>query len=338
MVQPRTQSYDGVTQNRLHVSPRLFRRVADLTVIVYGLIIVTGGAVRLTGSGLGCPDWPTCYHDQVTPALSFHPLIEFSNRMVTILLVIISAAAFLGALRREPHQRNLVWPSAILVLGVFAQAGIGGLVVYTKLNPYVVSLHFLLTFILLADAVVLAHRARNPPTPVISRVDPVVAWIVRGMMVMLVVVIMAGTVTTGSGPHAGSPGTKRFPIAFRDAAELHADLALFLVGATLVALFAFYLAGAPEEIQRLARIFFTLLVIQGILGYTQYFLHDFAPIIEFHMLGATLLFITLTLLLLSLHLHVPDRPDDGDETGVDLRARVSVATETTPLGTSRSAG
>src|SRR5580700_5403706 len=146
------------------VSPSLSHRLDVLALVMTALIVVTGAAVRLTGSGLGCSDWPECSVGHLTPALQFHGLVEFGNRLVTVVLTIAVAAAFLGAAFRSPRRRDLVWLSGGLVVGVLAQAVLGGIVVYTKLNPYVVMVHFFATMLLLVVAVALVHRATRDYT------------------------------------------------------------------------------------------------------------------------------------------------------------------------------
>ncbi|HEX4174507.1 MAG TPA: COX15/CtaA family protein, partial [Acidimicrobiales bacterium] len=141
------------------LSPELSHRLNQLALVLTALIVLTGGAVRLTGSGLGCSNWPECSAGHLTSALQFHGLVEFGNRLVTVVLTIAVAAAFLGTIFRSPRRRDLIWLSGGLVAGVLAQAVLGGIVVYTKLNPYVVMVHFYATMLLLVDAVVLVHRS-----------------------------------------------------------------------------------------------------------------------------------------------------------------------------------
>ena len=200
--------------------------------MLVALIVVTGAAVRLTGSGLGCSDWPECSVGHLTPALQFHGLVEFGNRLVTVVLTVAVAAAFLGAVFRSPRRRDLVWLSGGLVAGVLAQAVLGGIVVYTKLNPYVVMVHFVATILLVADAVVLVHRDRLDYSPGSARLlvpRPVIRGF-YGLLALLALVITAGTATTGAGPHAGDASgqqvARRIPVALRDMAELHSSLAL----------------------------------------------------------------------------------------------------------------
>jgi heme a synthase len=277
------------------LSPRGFRRLSVTSLVAVCAIVLTGAAVRLTGSGLGCPDWPSCYHRRVTPQLAFHPVVEFSNRLVTVVLVIVLALGFLGALRRRPFRADLTWLTVGLLAGVVAQAVIGGIAVYTKLNPYVVLLHFLASMLLVAVAVVLVHRADRDYSPGSAR--PLVPRAVllggRGLLALLTLVLVAGTFTTGAGPHAGNAGgqqvARRIPVALRDMAELHSSLALLLVGLALGLAVALHAMAVPERVRRGARMLCGVLVLQGAIGYTQYFTHLPAALVEVHVLGATAL-------------------------------------------------
>lgn len=292
---------------RLSVSPGAVRTVALIALIACALLVVTGGAVRLTGSGLGCPDWPSCYQHRLTAAVSFHPLIEFINRLCVDLVVVVSIVACAMAFLRSPFRRDITVPAIGLVVGLVAQSVLGGLVVLFKLNPYLVGLHFLLTLAVLAVAIAMYHRARIPEEAAASAPVPLVSadlrWLVRLLVAVLAIVSLAGTTTTGTGPHAGGRGAKRIPIAFHSAAELHSSLAWLLLGVTMASLFAFHHAKAPQQVQRRARLFFELVVVQGALGYTQYFLHDSPVVVEFHLAGVTALWITVIGLYLSLHAH-----------------------------------
>jgi cytochrome c oxidase assembly protein subunit 15 len=296
-----------VALKRFSVSPRAVRLIALVVVVGYALLVVTGGAVRLTGSGLGCPDWPTCYQHHITAQLSFHPMVEFLNRLVTVAVSVVSVLALLMALLRAPRRRDLTLLGLGLVGALLAQIVLGGLVVLFKLNPYLVSVHFVLTIAVLANAVAMYHRAGIPDTAAATRPHPTVSrdlvWLVRLLVANLVVLTLLGTVVTGSGPHAGARNAKRFPIAFRDIAELHSSIAWLLVGITAASLIAFHHAKATEATQRRLRLFFELVMIQGALGYTQYFLHDSAVVVELHLAGVTCLWLALLGLYLSLHSH-----------------------------------
>src|ERR1700761_9212548 len=199
--------WTGVSRRRpLTVSPSLSQRLNVLALVLTALIVVTGAAVRLTGSGLGCADWPECSVGHLTPALQFHGLVEFGNRMVTVVLTVAVVAAFLGSVFRSPRRRDLLWLSGGLVAGVLAQAVLGGIVVYTKLNPYLVMVHFLATMLLLVDAVVLVHRSTREYGPGSGRllIPRGLLQLFYGILVLLGFVILAGTAATGAGPLGGA--------------------------------------------------------------------------------------------------------------------------------------
>ena len=269
------------------MSPKAFQRLAILPVALYALLVVTGGAVRLTGSGLGCPDWPSCYQHQLTAATYFHPLVEFGNRLLTVGVSIISIVVFVVAMYLRPRSREIRWLAFGLVIGLVAQIVLGGLVVLFKLNPYLVALHFALTLVVLADAILLYCFAGRADAAITRLVSGEVVWFIRMQLGVLGVLILAGTLVTGSGPHAGGPGAKRIPVAFRDMAEMHSTIALFLIGLTLGGLFVLHLARAPARIQRHARTVLEIYCVQGGLGYLQYALHDSPIVVEFHLVVAT---------------------------------------------------
>ena len=294
------------------VSPSLSHRLNVLALVLTALIVVTGGAVRLTGSGLGCSDWPSCSAGHLTPAVQFHGLVEFGNRLVTVVLVVAVAAAFLGAIFRSPRRRDLVWLSGGLVAGVLAQAVLGGIVVYTKLNPYVVMVHFVATMLLLVDAVVLVHRSTRDYTPGSAHllVPRPLIRLYYGLLALLALVITAGTAVTGAGPHAGDSSgqqiAKRIPIALRDMAELHSSLALLLIGVTVGLVVALHLGDVPERVRRSGRILMAVMVAQAAVGYTQYFTHLPALLVEVHLLGATVLVMGAVQTFLACTYHAPE--------------------------------
>lgn len=288
------------------VSPALVRRLAIASLVAICLIVLTGAAVRLTGSGLGCPDWPSCYQRQLTPQLSFHPVVEFSNRLVTVVLTVLIGATFLATLRRRPFRADLTWLAVGLLGGVIAQAVIGAIAVYTKLNPYVVLLHFLASMALVVVAVVLVHRSNRDYSAgsATSLVPRAVTLGTRGVAAVLGLVLVAGTFTTGAGPHAGNAqgqlAARRIPVALRDMAELHSSLAVLLVGLTLGLVVALHAIAVPERVRRAGRILCAVMLVQGVIGYTQYFTHLPAGLVEVHVLGATMLVVGTTQFLLSM--------------------------------------
>jgi cytochrome c oxidase assembly protein subunit 15 len=298
----------------LTVAPSLSHRLNLLALALVALIVVTGGAVRLTGSGLGCSDWPECSVGHLTPALQFHGLVEFGNRLVTVVLTIAVGASFLGAIFRRPRRSDLVWLSGGLVAGVVAQAVLGGIVVYTKLNPYLVMVHFFATMVLLANAVVLVHRSNRDYGPGSAHllIPRPLLRLHYGVLALLAVVIAAGTATTGAGPHAGDAAgqvaAKRIPIALRDLAELHSSLVLLLVGLTIGLVIGLHTADVPERVRKAARILLTVMVAQAAVGYTQYFTHLPALLVEVHLLGVTILVVGAVQCFLACTFHAPEAP------------------------------
>ena len=309
------RAYDPKAVRLPRFSPATVRKVALVSVICYALLVVSGGAVRLTGSGLGCPDWPSCFQHHLTAVSSFHPIVEFANRLVSAAVTLVSVAALAMAALRTPPRRDLTLFGAGLVAGIAAQIVLGGLVVLFKLNPYLVALHFVLTIVILADAIVLYHLSGSRAT----RVQPVVgrdlALLARLQLSTLTLLTIIGTVVTGAGPRAGGPGAKRIPIAFRDIAEVHSTVALFLIGLTLASQFAFHHANVPQVVLRRGRMFIEVMALQGALGYLQYFLHDAAWVVELHLAGATTLWITGIGFYLSLHRHPLEATDSAPSSG-----------------------
>jgi heme a synthase len=330
------------------VGPTAFRRLAVVSLVMVVLIVVTGAAVRLTGSGLGCADWPDCSTGHLTPPLQFHSLVEFGNRMVTVLLTIVVAVTFIASLRRRPFRRDLAWLSAGLIGGVLLEAVMGGIVVYTKLNPYLVMVHFLAALPLVVDAVVLLHRCSRDYAAGTGRrlVARPIVLLGRGLVVLLTLVLAAGAATTGAGPHAGSAqgqlAAKRIPVPLRDMAELHSSLALLLVGVALSLAVALHAIDVPERVRRAARILVVTLVAQAAVGYTQYFTHLPAGLVEIHVIGATVLVVGVVQFLLALTHHPPEvvpvpvdtTADTTADTVVPAAAGAPAATGPAALGTS----
>ena len=264
------------------------------------LIVLSGAAVRLTGSGLGCPDWPTCFRHRISGSLSIHPLIEYTNRMVTVTLVILTAVTFAASLLRSPRRRDLVSLSASLILGVVADAVLGAFVVYSKLNPWLVSLHMLLSLAMVVIGAVLYHRSKylyGPGTRADVR-DPHFRSVARRLWLPFVVLLVTGTMTTGSGPHAGSSQgqltARRLPFAFSSAAWVHSLAALLFIGLVVGLLLAIWKTGAPQPLQLGVRRLVVIALIQGAIGATQYLTHVPAFLVELHIAGAVSLTIGMT--------------------------------------------
>jgi cytochrome c oxidase assembly protein subunit 15 len=271
------------------------RRLALASVIANVVIVVTGGAVRLTDSGLGCPTWPSCTNRSLTPTkqYSFHGIIEFTNRQLTFVLVVIAIATWLVAMVRR-EQRGL---ATVAALGIPAQAVLGGLTVLTHLNPWLVALHFLLSMAIIAVTFVLWWRLRTGPAapgPTIATPAPAVA-LARLTLVVTAATLTIGTIVTGSGPHAGdktADGTiRRTGLQVSSMAQLHADSVMVLIGLSVGLLLLLRALHAAPARQRAAAVLLGVELAQGVIGYAQYFLHVPPLLVGVHMLGACLVWL-----------------------------------------------
>jgi cytochrome c oxidase assembly protein subunit 15 len=276
---------------RFHLSPAAYQRITLVAAILLGIIIITGGAVRLTGSGLGCPDWPNCEPNALTPhgVTDGHAMVEFVNRIFTGAVSIAVIVCVLGSLLRDPRRRDLVWLSVGLVAGVFAQAVLGGLVVIFDVRPEFVMSHFLLSLVLLADAVVLYKRAGEPETKAVLQVQPRVRLLGRVLLVLTAIVVVTGTVVTSTGPHGGDEKAKRFDLDLEWVARIHGSMVILFLALVLLTLGVLRRTRAPEPVQ--ARLGAVLLVAcaQAAIGYIQYFNGIPALLVGFHIAGATAL-------------------------------------------------
>jgi len=270
------------------------RRFAWATLVANVALVVTGGAVRLTGSGLGCPTWPRCNGASFTPhgTIGPHQLIEFGNRTLTFVLVAIAVATFVAA--RQSGRRDLLRLSVVLGLAIPAQAVLGGVTVLTDLNPWVVSFHLLLSLAIVSVAVLFLHRHDHPPVPPARGVLPALAWTTYAVTWL---VLYAGTVVTGSGPHAGDASSPRNGLDPLQLSQLHADLVFLLIGLTVGMWFALRAAGRDTRpVAALAAVE----VLQAGIGFVQYFAGLPVGVVMLHMLGAALVVATATWLLVSV--------------------------------------
>jgi cytochrome c oxidase assembly protein subunit 15 len=282
-----------------------------LAVVV--LNIVTGAAVRLSDSGLGCPDWPNCSQHHLTPVLSLHPVIEFANRVVVVLLVVACAVTVIGAFLRRPARRDLRWLSGGLILGVIGEAVLGAIVVYSKLNPYVVATHFLVGMTLLAVAVVLTLRASHRDGRGVVVVSPAALRLSRLVVGLVVVVLAAGAATTGTGPHAGGKGAKRIPLGLEDMTRIHAEIVIAAVIAVLALLWVLWRSDAPASVQNAGRVVVMVMIAQGLIGYTQFFTHLPPVLVGIHVLGASAVWATVLWFHHQMSVHAPEvTPDSPD--------------------------
>lgn len=281
---------------RFSLRPEAYRTITLIAAVMLAIIIVTGAAVRLTDSGLGCPSWPNCEEGRLTPhsASDYNAMVEFVNRVFTGLVSISVVVAVLGSLVRTPRRRDLVWLSWGLVGGVFAQAVLGGLTVLFELKPGFVMAHFLVSIVLLTNAIVLYRRAgvpdelmAEPNTRLVT--DRVVA-LGRALLVLAFLVLVTGTVVTGAGPHSGGgkdDEITRLDIPIPDVARVHGTTVMVFLGVVLVTVFIASRDRAPRAVMRRLTVLLVVLVAQAGVGYAQY-LSDIPPLlVGIHVAGAT---------------------------------------------------
>ena len=262
-------------------------------------IVLTGATVRITGSGLGCPTWPECTYGSYVPVAgqaegAFHAWIEFGNRLLTFLLLFAAVAVVIYAIRKA--RRDLLWRALLQVLGIFGQGVIGGITVLTDLNPLAVASHFILSIFLIAGAVSIVARGRTPlisirPTEIKVKV------LARAQVLLTFVVIVIGTLVTGSGPHAGDLDAPRLNLDERAISWLHADAVIALLGVSLALL---VLSEISPETKRRIKIFFAVTLVQGLIGYLQYILGLPELLVIVHVLGSTLVWIASWRIWLSI--------------------------------------
>jgi cytochrome c oxidase assembly protein subunit 15 len=269
------------------MSPAAYRRVTLLALVALFFIVVTGGAVRLTGSGLGCPDWPTCSNDRLVAPWEYHAMVEFVNRVVTGLVSVVVIVAVLGSLRRAPRRRDLLGYSLGLVAGVLAQVVLGGLTVLFHLHPALVSGHFLVSMALLWCAVVLHHRAGRPDDAVtVEADDPELVRVSRLLLWSAGLTIVLGTVVTASGPHGGDETARRFGFDPGQATRLHGISALLFVALLLYTVWGMVRTQASPALVRRAEVVLAVVVAQIVVGYVQYFNGVPALLVGLHIAGA----------------------------------------------------
>jgi cytochrome c oxidase assembly protein subunit 15 len=273
------------------VSSSLLRRLALASLVANVGIVVTGGAVRLTGSGLGCTTWPRCTDRSytTTPAMGIHGTIEFGNRMLTFLVGALAVACLVAAVLQKPRRRSLVTWAALVLAGIPLQGVIGGITVLTDLNPWVVGCHFLASMAVLVAAYQLWVRASDRPAS--PGLPGPLTTLVRVIVGVTAVVLAVGTVVTGSGPHAGDANARRTGLDPQEVSQLHADLVFLLLGLSVALWFALRAVDAPRPAQRAAGWLLGAELAQGVVGFVQYFTHLPALVVGLHMLGACLVWL-----------------------------------------------
>ncbi|MBW5421580.1 heme A synthase [Streptomyces sp. BG9H] len=309
---------------------RTVQRAAFLSLAMTVVIVVTGGAVRLTGSGLGCPTWPKCTEDSLTATseMGFHGVVEFGNRMLTYVLCAAVGWAIIAARAQKPMRRSLTrlgWTQFWLVMG---NAVLGGIVVLVGLNPYTVAAHFLLSSALIAVAAVMWQRSREgdgEPRPLVGKAVAQLVWFLVAASALLIAV---GTVVTGAGPHAGDssdvPRMNLAPVGldWEGVTKLHAVLAWIVVTLAFALWFVLKAVDAPRGPLARTRDLFLILLAQGAIGYVQYFTDLPEILVGLHMFGSCLVWIAVLRVLLSLRerphptAELPAQADDSQLSAV----------------------
>jgi cytochrome c oxidase assembly protein subunit 15 len=316
-------------------------------VISNAILVSTGAAVRLSSSGLGCPDWPKCTKSSLVAAHAvgqtpLNTAIEFSNRMLTYPDVAIAGLAFIACVMYKPggqRRKDLVWLSAILPLGVVAQAVVGGLVVLSKLNPALVAAHFLLSAVIILSAAIALHvRTGEGPGPVRSLVRADLRVLSAVLVLATGCVLAAGTVVTGTGPLAGTTIDKnghlttvpRFHLSLEGVTQFHADLAWFISALAVALVIGLRFApGTPRRSVIYSRVVLGWIVVQAVIGYVQYFNHLPAGLVWVHVSSAVGLWISVLYLYLSTRerAEVPALDMTGPDAGVPAEPASPVRTE-----------
>jgi heme a synthase len=317
-------------------SAAVFKRWALAGVVTSALIILTGAAVRLSQSGLGCPDWPACTAHSIGAADAtgdplVHRWVEFGNRLVTVAIFIVAIGVFIAACRFRAaggRRRDLFWLAAAQPFAILVQAGLGGLVVLTKLNPALVSVHFLASVALIAATVGLYVRCQESAARPVPSVPRPVRLAALGVVGTVALMMAAGTIVTGTGPLAGAANVARYHLPLEGVTQLHADIGWLLGGLMVALLLGLRLTAAPRKAVRLGWLLLGLIGLQGVIGYTQYFSGLPAGLVWCHVAGSVAIWITALLLPYALR-------DRGSATDPD---RAPPAAEPQPATAAAEAG
>jgi heme a synthase len=340
-----------LVQGVLAPTPASMRRIALAGVVASAGIIMTGAGVRLSQSGLGCPDWPRCTATSIVASGAtgdslIHRWVEFGNRLVTVAIFAVAVLVWVAAWRYRPagrRRRDLVWLASAQPAGIVGQAILGGIVVLTNLDPVWVSFHFVFSMALVAVCVALYVRCAEGPGPARLLVARELRLFAFAVVAVLGVMIVAGTVVTGTGPLAGGrlPDGRlipRFHLPLSGVTQFHADIGWLLAGLVIALVLGLRLARAPRRAVRLGRVLLALIGAQGVIGYAQYFSGLPAGLVWVHVSDATLIWIIAILVLFSLR----DRgtalapPEAADSAGAD--AAGSAAADATGSARADAAG
>jgi cytochrome c oxidase assembly protein subunit 15 len=304
----------------------LLRRLALASIVVNITIVVTGGAVRLTGSGLGCPTWPRCSGNSFTPTaeMGLHSQIEFTNRMITYVVGAVALATLVVARRARPERPDIRRLALLLFLGIPAQAVLGGVTVLTDLNPWIVMGHLMLSMALVAGSTVLYGRLGEGDGPARPVVVPRARYLTLAIAGVTAVVLYLGTIVTGSGPHAGDADSPRTGLNTHTVSEWHAAAVLLLIALTLAAVMSLLLlialtlaavmslaiSDAPAAARRAVGVLLAVQLGQALIGWIQYATDLPEALVAAHMFGAGLLVVATTRLVLATRARPAPAPHD----------------------------
>ena len=308
------------------ISPAQYQKITRISLLLLAFIIVTGAAVRLSGSGLGCSDWPTCENDQLVAEIDdVHAMVEFVNRVITGFVALAVIIAVLGSLFRTPKRKDLTYLSIGLVFGVIVQVIVGALVVREHLPPSLVITHFLVSMVLVWNAVELDHRSRLPDRADKSLPAKTLKGLTKLLLAIGVVVIVTGTIVTGSGPHSGAEKqqilealenqgetpaistleVERLSFDVPDVARIHGISVMIFLLLTLRVLFMIK-RNSPTLLPNGQNLMAAIIVQAGI-GYLQYFTGVPALLVGIHVAGATLIWVMILRLYLAVHQPIPEK-------------------------------
>lgn len=268
---------------------RVLSPASGFLLFAQAAIVVTGGAVRLTGSGLGCPTWPECTPGSYTPKPyqveeQVKVWIEFGNRLLTFVLVLAAITVLLSVF--AAGRKDLRGLALGQILGILGQGVLGGITVLTGLHPATVGAHFILSIVLIAGAASLRAQKSSPSVKIKS--EPLIKKIASAHIIATFIVLILGTIVTGSGPHAGDATAPRYSFDLRTVAWLHADVVIALLGIT----FGLFVAqGTSAETKKRLKIFLAIALSQGLIGYVQWFTDLPEILVGLHIAGSTLVWI-----------------------------------------------
>lgn len=302
---PLTRRLRGSLRAVLHPTAHSMRALALASVVVNVAIVVSGGAVRVTESGLGCPTWPRCTGDSLVPVQApgthaVHMAIEFGNRLISFLVFAVAVLCVVAAYRLAPRRRDLTRLALVQLFAIPAQAVLGGVTVLTDLSPASVAVHFLFSMVIVAATVSLYERASEGDAPPHPTVRQEIRLLGKVLTAVVAVLLVLGTIVTGTGPLAGDARSPRFDLSIEHVAQLHADAVWATVGLTFALLLAARLTNAPAAVTGRAAQLLALELAQGAIGYAQYFLGVPPLLVGLHVLGATLVWVAAWRVLFAL--------------------------------------